>query len=228
MKESRCSISARLQCLCPCHDQEDFFLTFKRNPRLPIDLALNLPDLQPKRTRQRYVDKLQERLKNVYKAAAEEAGKQTTDQKRGYERRARAGVLQVSDRVLVKLLAFDGKHKIADKYEEYPYIVVEQQDSSVPVYIVRRKHGQGRKKVLHRRKKVLHLLPISDLPIPTRAEDEEKPKDSTRLKTPTPTPSLKSDAQERVFELGGEENDDQVELILMQEPDFFINMIYFT
>ena len=176
-----------------------FFLMFGRNPRLPIDLALDVPDLQPKRTRQQYVDKLQERLKNAYKVAAEEAGKQTTDQKKGYDRRARAGVLQIGDRVLVKLLAFDGKHKIADKYEEYPYIVVEQQDSSVPVYTVRREDGQGRKKVLHRN----HLLPISDLPIPSRAEDEEKPKDSTRLKTPIPTPSLKSDAQERVFEQGG-------------------------
>ena len=114
----------------------------------------------------------------------------------------------------MKLLAFDGKHRIADKYEEYPYIV-EQQDYSVPVYTVRREDGQGRKKVLHRN----HLLPISGLPIPSRAEDEEKPKDSIRLKTPTPTPSLKSDDQERVFELGGEESDDQLELILMQEPD---------
>ena len=114
----------------------------------------------------------------------------------------------------MKLLAFDGKHKIADKYEENPYIV-EQQDYSVPVYTVRREDGQGRKKVLHRN----HLLPISDLPIPSRAEDEEKPKYSIRLKTHTPTPSLKSDDQERVFELGGEESDDQLELILMQEPD---------
>ena len=72
----------------------------------------------------------------------------------------------------MKLLAFDGKHNIADKYEEYPYIVVEQQDSSIPVYTVRTEDGQGRKKVLH----CNHLLPISDLPIPSRAEDEEKPK----------------------------------------------------
>ena len=47
-----------------------FFLMFGRNPRLSMDLALNLPDLQPKRTRQQYVTKLQERLKNSYKFAA--------------------------------------------------------------------------------------------------------------------------------------------------------------
>ena len=60
-----------------------FFLLFGCNPRLPIDPAVDLLDLQSKRTRQQYVDKLQERLKNAYKVAAEEAGKQTTDQKRG-------------------------------------------------------------------------------------------------------------------------------------------------
>ena len=55
---------------------------------------------------------------------------------------------------------------------------------------------------------------------------EEKPKDSTRLKTPIPTPSLKSDAQERVFEQGGKESDDQLELILMQEPDASVVDVY--
>ena len=53
---------------------------------------------------------------------------------------------------------------------------------------MRREDGQGRKKVLQ---------------------------ESYSAYQRPPTPSLKSDAQERVFELGGEESDDQLE----QEPD---------
>ena len=80
-----------------------------------------------------------------------------------------AGVPQVLVRVLLKLLAFDGKHKIADKYEEYLYIAADE---------TRRTRYSS-----------------------SRAEDEEKPKNSNRLKTLTTlTSSSESDAKELVGE----------------------------
>jgi hypothetical protein len=52
--------------------------------------------------------------------------------------------LQVGDRVLVKVVAFDGKHKIADRWEDHPYIIMEQPNQDIPVFKVKREDGHGR------------------------------------------------------------------------------------
>ena len=39
-------------------------------------------------------------------------------QKSNYDVGARGTILNVGDRVLVKIVTYDGKHKIADKWEE--------------------------------------------------------------------------------------------------------------
>ena len=41
------------------------------------------------------------------------------------------------DRVLVRKVAFDGNHKIADKFEEETYEVVEQPSQEIPVFKVK-------------------------------------------------------------------------------------------
>lgn len=64
---------------------------------------------------------------------------------------------------MVKVVAFDGKHKIADRWEDTPYIVLQQPNNNVPVFKVKREDGEGRCKTLHRNV----LLPIgSKLPSP--------------------------------------------------------------
>ena len=52
----------------------------------------------------------------------------------------------------------DGRHKLADKWEEEAYIVVSQVDPDIPVFDVRKENNPrgGRCKRLHRN----HLLPI--------------------------------------------------------------------
>ena len=40
--------------------------------------------------------------------------------KSGYDKKVRGAILQSGDRVLVKIVAFDGKHRIADTWEEEP------------------------------------------------------------------------------------------------------------
>lgn len=156
-------------CVHSTTKKSPFFLMFGRHPRLSVDLVLGLPDLQPRSRKLNYVDKLQERLENAYKVAADEAERSAQKQKKHYDKRARAGVLQVGDRVLVKILAFDGRHKISNRWEEHPYVVTKQHDPAIPVYTVRREDGEGRTKVLHRN----HLLPISDLPFPTSRRDDD-------------------------------------------------------
>jgi hypothetical protein len=45
-------------------------------------------------------------------------------QKEGYDIRIRGAVIKLGDRVLVKVVSFDGKHKLADRWEQDPYIVI--------------------------------------------------------------------------------------------------------
>ena len=52
-------------------------------------------------------------------------------------------------------LAFDGKHKIQDRFEEELYYVIEQPRVNIPVYKVRSRQSQ-KTKVLHRN----HLVPV--------------------------------------------------------------------
>lgn len=84
--------------------------------------------------------------------------------------KARAAVLQEGDRVLVKRLAFDGKHKLADKWEDEAYVVLEQPNKDIPVYVVQRENGTGPKRKLHRN----HLLPVSFLPVPTGTDPKQQ------------------------------------------------------
>ena len=64
--------------------------------------------------------------------------------------------MAVGDIVLIKILAHDGKHKLADKWSEDIYTVTEQPNSDIPVYKVKREDGEGIEKTLHRN----HLLHI--------------------------------------------------------------------
>jgi hypothetical protein len=84
--------------------------------------------------------------------------------------------LSVGDRVLVRVVAYDGKHKIADKWEDHPYLVIKQPNEDIPVFKVRREDGEGRCRVLHR-----NLL----LPIGSKFT-------STRPPKPTPRPRQKA------------------------------------
>ena len=104
------------------------------------------------------MNKLRDRLKNAYELATTTANKNRQKQKENYDVRARAAVIQVGDRVLVKILAFDGKHKLANKWEEIAYNVI---NPEIPVYIVQREDGTGHTRKLHRN----HMLPISFLPV---------------------------------------------------------------
>lgn len=43
-------------------------------------------------------------------------------------------MISVGDHVLVRKVAFDGKHKIADRFEEQEYLVIDQPQKDIPVY----------------------------------------------------------------------------------------------
>ena len=107
-------------------------------------------------------------------------------QKTYYDIRARANRLQIADRVLVKILAHDGRHKISDNWEPDVYCIIEQPNLDIPVFVVQREELEGRKRTLHRN----NLLPIGNKmtdkpPLPRKPEVLPKsPRQSTSNKSP--------------------------------------------
>jgi transposase InsO family protein len=139
--------------------QSPYLLMFGREPRLPIDLAFGL-DFNKHQPRSQYISSLRERLAKSYELATSASRTAKDRQKRGYDTKVRGACVQSGDRVLVRIVAFDGKHKIADRWEEDPYIVLEQPNEDIPVFVVRKENGEGRRRTLHRNL----LLPIGALP----------------------------------------------------------------
>jgi hypothetical protein len=137
---------------------------FGRNPRLPIDatLGLHVEEQQPS---SKCISDLKDRLLQAYHLATEAAQKDREKQKEGYDIRIRGPAIKPGDRVLLKVVSFDGKHKLADRWEQDPYIVVSQPNTDIPVYNLRKENNEGRVRTLHRNL----LLPIGyiwDVPTP--------------------------------------------------------------
>ena len=138
-----------------------FYLMFGRHPRLALDAFLGLePSAESGRTQAEYTTKFQSRLSFAYQKASEEAARQTERYKSYYDQRVRESKLEVGDRVLIRALGLKGKIKIADDWEEMPYIVTEIPIKDIPVYKVRQEDGKGRTKTMHRNQ----ILPFTCLP----------------------------------------------------------------
>ena len=147
-----------------------YFLLFRLNPRLPIDLILGRGQKREATTYCEYATKLKERLKKGYEQAVKHSDKARQKQKTVYDQRVRSAALESGDRVLVKKLAFEGKHKIDDRWENPVYIVVDQPNPDITVYrVCQEEDEKGVYRTLHRN----HLLAIGSLPVD---ESSETPK----------------------------------------------------
>lgn len=131
-------------------------LMFGRTPKLPIDLVFGMNGTVQTETKNHseFVQDLRERLQKSFEIVKKSADGARQKQKENFDKSARASNLEIGDKVLVKILAFEGKHKIADKFEEDIYTVVDKPNRDIPVYIVR--NNNGRDKTFHRN----HLLPV--------------------------------------------------------------------
>jgi transposase InsO family protein len=168
--------------------QSPFSLMFGRQPRLPIDLAFGI-DLNKNQPQSKYVSSLRDRLIKSYELVSSVARDAHARQKKGYDTKVRGATVQSGDRVLVRTLAFDGKHKIADRWEEEAYIVLAQPNSDIPVFVVQKENGHGRKRTLHRNL----LLPIGALP---ETPVQHTPAPRCTRPVPKPRPRRKSVASE--------------------------------
>lgn len=58
--------------------------------------------------------------------------------------------VEPSDRVLVKIVASDGKHKIMHRWETDFSLVHHQPSPDIPVFVNKKKDGNGKSRPLHR------------------------------------------------------------------------------
>ena len=92
-----------------------YFLMFWRNPKLPLDIDLEIPTIEQELTsRQNYIQKLYSRLQWAYKRAQENSKKESECHKKYYDQRVKCMELRPDDLVRVRIKALTGDHKIAD------------------------------------------------------------------------------------------------------------------
>jgi hypothetical protein len=153
-------------------------LMFGRNPRLPIDAALGLREKQQDITTT-LITELKDRISKAHEVATAATNKAARKQEDNYDNKVRGGTVQVGDRVLVKVVSFEGKHKLADRWEHDPYVILSQPIEGIPVFKVRKENNEGRTRTLHRNL----LLPIGFIcDKPTLAPSKPKPKHRPRAK----------------------------------------------
>lgn len=136
------------------HDTTGFSpyqLIFGREPRLPIDLVFGTKQpVMNKKPLHKYIEDLKQKLKNSFELAQKNTGKSQDAQKRNYDLKVRSTFIQPGDKVLVKIVAHDGRHKIADKWEQDVYDVISRPNPDIPVFVVRKEDNTGRTRTLHR------------------------------------------------------------------------------
>ena len=173
------------------HDSTNFspfYLMFGRQPRLPVDIMLGTPSPEESSANTTiYSRDLRKRLDFAYKLASEQTKKAADKYKKYYDISTRGAVLEVGDRVLVKAVSFKGKHKLANKWEDDVFVVLEKPNKDIPVYVVQRESKMGPKRTLHRNL----LLPIGYLPRPA----------------PRPAPRKRQQVQDPDNELQDEESE---------------------
>ena len=142
---------------------------FGRKPRLTIAATLGLVGTNPQESNYSdYMERLRERVDKAYQIANEAAKSSQAKQKLYYDKKQRGAVVRPDDRVLVKIVAFDGKHKISDRWEPDVYVVKDKPNLEVPVYILGKENGEGPERTLHRNL----LLPIGSLPLDSSSSAE--------------------------------------------------------
>ena len=114
-----------------------YFLLFGREPRLPIDVLLPAPQLEISKSPTTYVADLRKRMKYVHELVEARIKKAGEANKELYDRKVRGATLQPGDQVLVRQVGLQGKHKLADRWEEDICVVTVQPNSSIPVYTIR-------------------------------------------------------------------------------------------
>ncbi|XP_062589155.1 putative uncharacterized protein DDB_G0287113 [Saccostrea cucullata] len=119
-----------------------------------------------------------EKTFDIVRKAAE---KSRIKQKSHFDKKANAKKLSIGEQVLLRILTYEGKHKIGDKYEGKVYFVKSQPYPDIPVFLISDKNGV--EKTVHR-----NLI----IPTGTRRElTDVRPDTSVRRKTEKKSSQIK-------------------------------------
>ena len=125
-----------------------FYLMFLREPRIPLDVTLHKETEQEDREEYgEYVTRLQNSLEEAHHEAETNAQEARARQRAHHDKRVRPAKFSAGDIVLVSSKGHRGRHKIADRWEETPYVIV-QKIADSPVYVVKQQ-GTDRERTLH-------------------------------------------------------------------------------
>ena len=143
-----------------------YYMMFLRQPRLPIDIVLGVEPDPSEISYPAYIIELRKRLKYAYQMAKLKNDQARKNQKKTYDIKTRGAILSEGDRVLIRNVAFTGKHKLADRWQEDVYVIKNQPNPEIPVFELQLESGKGKIKTLHRNL----LLPIGSLPLNQKPE----------------------------------------------------------
>ena len=112
-----------------------YYLVYGRQPKLPIDIEYGVGITDSYKDCKSYAAKLEHRLKWAYEAAQRYINKETQRYKKYYDQTFRCATLRSGDLVLVRINKFGTDHKIADKWEQEPWEVLDTENDS-PLLVV--------------------------------------------------------------------------------------------
>ncbi len=151
-----------------------FFLMFGRIPRLPVDIMFNqVLDNPEVADYDSYARSLLSYLKNAMHIAQKHSSVEQQHQAHQYNKRVKGTHLSVGDRVLVANKSERGKRKLADKWEDGVFTVV---DVNPGIHVYKIKDATGRMKVVHRNLLLeVNFLPISGIDEGSSSSEPDQP-----------------------------------------------------
>ena len=178
----------------PSTGYSPYFLMFGRHPRLAVDAYLGISKTEEYEivSQDHYATKLKKRLQFAYKVASKEAEKSSQRHKSNYDLKVREATLDIGDRVLIRQVAFKGRHKISDKWVKDPYIIVDIPIAGIPVFRVQKESDSSVTKTLHRNL----LLPFSAIPGTSQVNGNLSPSSMrTRQRKAKPQPVVETGSE---------------------------------
>ncbi|XP_008417507.1 uncharacterized protein LOC103470669 isoform X2 [Poecilia reticulata] len=156
---------------CTVHETTGFapfLLMFGRVPRLSIDIIFgSVIDHHDITDYGRYVQTLRKGLKEGMDIAQRMASKQLQRHTDLYNRKVRGSPVEIGDRVLLAKKKGRGKRKLADRWENVVYTVLDKNDTSHTFKLQNASTGQ--EKIVHRNL----LMPVNFLPLEGALLQEE-------------------------------------------------------
>lgn len=147
------------------------YLMFGRHGFLPQDRLMGLTENVGCSSVSNWVQCHQRRLQYAFRKAQDHRDSEMSRQKKYHDLKADALPLLPGERVLLQDLRARGRGKLADRWEQRPYVVIKQADPDLPVYVIRQEGGNV-EKVMHRNLMRPCLLPMQQDMQNSRSEVE--------------------------------------------------------